>query len=72
MASSRPGYQFLKKVRLLEYLAGVMKNEDGAESALSVCAAIEFFGKLASTEVQPFSHNLFKHWILIKFDREWM
>lgn len=51
MAASHAGYQFLKKAKLLEYLVGLMKNEDGAESSLSVCAAIKFFGRLSSIEV---------------------
>ncbi|GAB5592201.1 hypothetical protein Unana1_07101 [Umbelopsis nana] len=50
MAASHAGYQFLKKAKLLEYLVGLMKNEDGAESSLSVCAAIKFFGRLSSIE----------------------
>ncbi|KAH8550626.1 26S proteasome non-ATPase regulatory subunit 5 [Umbelopsis sp. PMI_123] len=50
MATSPPGYQFLKKANLLSYLVGLMKNEDGSESSVTVCAAIKFFGRLVSVK----------------------
>ncbi|KAG2182222.1 hypothetical protein INT43_007149 [Umbelopsis isabellina] len=50
IAATEAGFNFLKRVKLVEYLAGVMKNEHETESSLSVCSAIRFFGKLVSIE----------------------
>ncbi|CAO3663137.1 unnamed protein product [Umbelopsis ramanniana] len=50
MAASPPGYRFMKQANLLGYIADLMKNEAGSESAVTVCAAIKFFGRLVSVK----------------------
>jgi hypothetical protein len=51
MAASPPGYRFMKQANLLGYMADLMKDEAGSESAVAVCAAIKFFGRLVSVKV---------------------
>ncbi|KAM3586076.1 hypothetical protein VKS41_002606 [Umbelopsis sp. WA50703] len=50
ISATRPGFNFLKRANLVEYLVGVMKDEHGTESSLSICSAIRFFGKVVSIE----------------------